>query len=244
MTRADLTKQPQAVATMFDDVAGKYDLLNAILAFGQDRGWRAAMVDALDFRDGARGMVLDVAAGTGTSSAAIAAQGHRVIASDFSPGMMREGRKRQPEIPFIGADATNLPFASDSFDAAVISFGLRNVHEPQTALAEMMRVVKPGGRVVVCEFSTPTNRILREIYSNYLMKALPPLAARVSANGPASLTSRNLSLLGRSRTICVSGSWMWGSIWCSTATSPVELSRCTAAINRWVATNSRCSPTP
>ena len=123
--------------------------------------------------------------GSGTSSAAIARAGHRVLASDFSAGMMAEGRKRQPHIPFVGADATNLPFTSDSFDAAVISFGLRNVVEPRKALSEMARVVKPGGAVVVCEFSTPNNRAFRHVYSRYIMGMLPHVASQVSANGAA-----------------------------------------------------------
>lgn len=185
MTRADLTKNPADVSTMFDGVAGRYDLLNTVLAFGQDRGWRSAMVEALDLSKGSGARVLDVAAGTGTSSAAIARAGHRVLASDFSAGMMAEGRKRQPHIPFVGADATNLPFTSDSFDAAVISFGLRNVVEPRKALSEMARVVKPGGTVVVCEFSTPDNRAFRHVYSRYIMGMLPHVASQVSANGAA-----------------------------------------------------------
>ncbi|MDU5963452.1 MAG: ubiquinone/menaquinone biosynthesis methyltransferase, partial [Dermabacter sp.] len=185
MTRADLTKNPDDVSTMFDGVAGRYDLLNTVLAFGQDRGWRTAMVEALDLPQGSGARVLDVAAGTGTSSAAIARAGHLVLASDFSAGMMAEGRKRQPHIPFVGADATNLPFTSDSFDAAVISFGLRNVVEPRKALSEMARVVKPGGTVVVCEFSTPNNRAFRHVYSRYIMGMLPHVASQVSANGAA-----------------------------------------------------------
>ena len=185
MTRADLTKKPADVSTMFDGVAGRYDLLNTILAFGQDRGWRSAMVEALDLPRESGARVLDVAAGTGTSSAAIARAGHRVLASDFSAGMMAEGRKRQQHIPFVGADATNLPFTSDSFDAAVISFGLRNVVEPRKALSEMARVVKPGGTVVVCEFSTPNNRAFRHVYSRYIMGMLPHVASQVSANGAA-----------------------------------------------------------
>ncbi len=185
MTRADLTKNPADVSTMFDDVAGRYDLLNTVLAFGQDRGWRTAMVEALDLPKGSGARVLDVAAGTGTSSAAIAREGLQVLASDFSAGMMAEGRKRQPHIPFVGADATNLPFKPHSFDAAVISFGLRNVVEPRKALSEMTRVVKPGGAVVVCEFSTPKNRAFRHVYSRYIMGLLPRVASQVSANGAA-----------------------------------------------------------
>lgn len=183
MTRADLTKNPTEIAQMFDSVAQRYDLLNSVLAFGQVKGWREAMVDAMQCDR--PGDVLDIAAGTGTSTAAIVAHGHRAIASDFSLGMMREGRSRQPHIPFVGADATALPFATDSFDAAVISFALRNVQDPMQALREMRRVVKPGGTVVVCEFSTPTNRAFRHVYMNYLMTGLPKVAMRIASNGPA-----------------------------------------------------------
>ena len=155
MSRADLEKQPYDVATMFDGIAKRYDLMNDVAAMGQVGMWRDLMVEALEI--GAGGQVLDLAAGTGTSSTAIARAGARVVAADFSLGMMSEGRRRGAPVPFVGADGQHLPFADDSFDAAVISFGLRNVHEPRRALAEMVRVVRPGGRVVVCEFSTPTS---------------------------------------------------------------------------------------
>ena len=183
MNRADLSKQPDAVSTMFDGVAPRYDLLNDVLALGQVRAWRRAMVDSLGLAPGQS--VLDVAAGTGTSTAALADSGLRAVAADFSAGMMAEGRRRQPHLPFVGADATALPFGDDSFDGAVVSFGLRNVQQPKKALAEMMRVVKPGGPVVVCEFSTPTNRAFKTVYKNYLMKALPAVASSVTKAGSA-----------------------------------------------------------
>ena len=174
MSRADLDKQPYDVATMFDGIASRYDLMNDVAAMGQVGMWRRLMVEALGITPGDR--VLDLAAGTGTSSSAIAAAGARVVAADFSLGMMREGRRRGTPVPFVGADGQRLPFADDSFEAAVISFGLRNVHEPERALAEMVRVVRPGGRVVVCEFSTPTWAPLRTVYEKYLLRALPAVA--------------------------------------------------------------------
>ena len=174
MSRADLEKQPYDVATMFDGIAKRYDLMNDVAAMGQVGMWRDLMVEALEIGPG--GQVLDLAAGTGTSSAAIARTGARVVAADFSLGMMSEGRRRGAPVPFVGADGQHLPFAEDSFDAAVISFGLRNVHEPKLALAEMVRVVRPGGRVVVCEFSTPTWRPFRTVYERYLLRALPAVA--------------------------------------------------------------------
>ena len=178
MSRADLDKKPYDVATMFDGIAKRYDLINDVAAMGQVRMWRELMVEALQVVPGAA--VLDLAAGTGTSSAAIASTGARVVAGDFSLGMMREGRRRGAPVPFVGADAQHLPFATGAFDAAVISFGLRNVHEPRRALDEMVRVVRPGGRVVVCEFSTPTWGPFRMLYENYLLRALPAVAGRLS----------------------------------------------------------------
>lgn len=183
MSRADLQKQPYDVAGMFDSIARRYDLMNDVAALGQVRLWREAMVSALEIEEGAE--VLDLAAGTGTSAAAIARAGAKVVAADFSLGMMTEGRRRGAPVPFVGADAQQLPFADDSFDAAVISFGLRNVHDPRRALQEMTRVVRPGGRVVVCEFSTPSAHILRTIYEKYLLRALPAVAGRLATSPDA-----------------------------------------------------------
>ncbi|HJB11964.1 MAG TPA: demethylmenaquinone methyltransferase [Candidatus Brachybacterium merdavium] len=183
MSRADLQKQPYDVAGMFDSIARRYDLMNDVAALGQVRMWREAMVDSLGIDDGDR--VLDLAAGTGTSAAAIARAGAKVVAADFSLGMMTEGRRRGAPVPFVGADAQQLPFADDSFDAAVISFGLRNVHDPRRALTEMTRVVRPGGRVVVCEFSTPSSPVLRAVYEKYLLRALPAVAGRLATSADA-----------------------------------------------------------
>ena len=176
MSRADLDKKPYDVAGMFDSIAGRYDLMNDLAAMGQVRMWREKMVEALELGEG--DTVLDLAAGTGTSSTSIARAGAKVVAADFSLGMMAEGRRRGAPVPFVGADAQHLPFAEDSFDAAVISFGLRNVQQPRQALAEMARVVRPGGRVVVCEFSTPTASWFRTVYERYLLRALPAVPSR------------------------------------------------------------------
>lgn len=183
MTRASLDKRPKDVAAMFDGVAEKYDLTNDVLSLGQARLWRRAVAQAVDVRPGER--VLDLGAGTGTSSLPFAAAGGSVVPCDFSLGMLREGKKRHPELALTAADATRLPFADGAFDAATISFALRNVHDPQAALREMHRVVRPGGRLVVCEFSHPALKPLRTVYSEYLMRALPPLATAVSSNPDA-----------------------------------------------------------
>lgn len=170
MSKATLAKKPAEVAAMFDDVAPTYDLTNTLLSFGQDRSWRKKVAKAVDPRAGQA--ILDLAAGTGASSVAFALEGVRVVAGDFSEGMLAVGRKRHPELEFVFADATKLPFKAAEFDATTISFGLRNVVDVDTALAEMFRVTKPGGRIVICEFSTPIG-LLRPFYNFYLGKLLP-----------------------------------------------------------------------
>ncbi|MFL6179580.1 MAG: demethylmenaquinone methyltransferase [Actinomycetes bacterium] len=183
MTRADLDKQPFDVARMFDDVASRYDLTNDVLSMGQDRRWRRAVVQAVAASAGE--CVLDLAAGTGTSSVPLAAQGSFVVPCDFSLGMLSTGHQRRPNLAFVAGDATRLPFADESFDAVTISFGLRNVHDPEKALTEMQRVTRPGGRLVVCEFSHPTWAPFRQVYTEYLMRALPAAARAVSSNPEA-----------------------------------------------------------
>lgn len=168
---------------MFDFVADRYDLTNDLLALGQTRRWRGAVVRAIAPQPGER--ILDLAAGTGTSSVPFAKAGAFVVPCDFSLGMLEVGRRRQPGLPFTAGDALALPFADATFDAVTISFGLRNVHDVDQALQEMARVTKPGGRLVVCEFSHPTLGIFRTIYLNYLMRALPAVARRVSSNPDA-----------------------------------------------------------
>ncbi|MBO3674508.1 demethylmenaquinone methyltransferase [Streptomyces sp. NEAU-YJ-81] len=183
MSRASLDKQPHEVAAMFDGVAAKYDLTNDVLSLGQARLWRKAVARAVDARAGER--VLDLAAGTGTSSLPFLAAGAYVVPCDFSLGMLREGKKRHPRLPLTAGDATRLPFADGVFDAVTISFGLRNIQDTQGALREMLRVTRPGGRVVICEFSHPTWEPFRTVYSEYLMRALPPIATSVSSNPDA-----------------------------------------------------------
>ncbi|QFQ30944.1 demethylmenaquinone methyltransferase [Janibacter melonis] len=180
MIRASLEKDPKDVATMFDDVAKRYDLTNDVLSLGQDRAWRTAVVEAVDAQTGER--VLDIAAGTATSSEPFAARGVDVVPADFSLGMLREGRRRNPALALTAADAMRLPFADDTFDAVTMSFGLRNVADRHVALAEFRRVTRPGGRLVVCEFSDPVVPGFRTIYKRYLMGALPAVARRISSN--------------------------------------------------------------
>jgi demethylmenaquinone methyltransferase / 2-methoxy-6-polyprenyl-1,4-benzoquinol methylase len=183
MSRADLSKQPERVAAMFDDVAERYDLTNDVLALGQTRRWRKAVVAAVDPRPGQR--ILDLAAGTGTSSEPFANAGAFVVPTDFSLGMLQVGKRRQPNLAFVAGDGLALPFADDAFDAATISFGLRNLADRHAGLRELARVVRPGGRLVVCEFSEPTWGPFRTVYLEYLMRALPEIAERVSSNPDA-----------------------------------------------------------
>lgn len=163
---------------MFDEVAPTYDKTNDLLSFGQSRLWRGIVAKAVDPRSGQS--ILDMAAGTGSSTVAFTRPGVRLVAGDFSEGMLAEGRKRHPEIEFVFADATKLPFKAKEFDATTISFGLRNVVDVEAALSEMFRVTKPGGRIVICEFSKVTSPLLRPFYNFYLRRVLPAFSSLAS----------------------------------------------------------------
>ncbi len=195
MARADLDKRPGEVAAMFDELAGRYDLLNDLLSAGQVRWWRRVVARAVGAQAGER--VLDLAAGTGTSTVTFGTAGADCVACDFSLGMLRAGLRRaraapeRPGVPgvpqpaFVAGDALRLPFADSMFDAVTISFGLRNVVDPARALAEMRRVTRPGGRLVICEFSRLSARPLRVAYERYLARALPAIARRAARNAAA-----------------------------------------------------------
>jgi demethylmenaquinone methyltransferase/2-methoxy-6-polyprenyl-1,4-benzoquinol methylase len=183
VTRADLDKKPAEVRAMFDDVARRYDLTNDVLSLGMDRRWRHDVIAAVDPQPGET--VLDLAAGTGTSSQPFRDRGATVVPCDFSVGMLRVGKQHLPHLPFTAGDGTRLPFADATFDAVTISFGLRNIVDPDAGLAELRRVTRPGGRLVVCEFSSPTWAPFRTVYLEYLMKALPPIARAVSSSPDA-----------------------------------------------------------
>ncbi|GAA3215121.1 demethylmenaquinone methyltransferase [Microbacterium terregens] len=184
--RADLHKDPARVSGMFDQVAKNYDRTNTVLSMGNDRMWRAATTRAVAPRAGQR--ILDLAAGTGASSVALARSGAQVVAADFSPGMIAEGERRHRGIrnlTFVQADATALPFDADEFDTVTMSFGLRNVNDPQKALRELLRVTRPGGRLIVCEFSHPPSRSFQGLYRFYNDRILPVVAKTVSSNADA-----------------------------------------------------------
>ena len=194
MTRADLDKQPAEVAAMFDALAGRYDMMNDVLSMGQVRLWRKRVQRILQAGPGER--VLDLAAGTGTSSVTFAASGANCVACDFSFGMLQAGQARltardplrdktRGRVAFAAGDALRLPFRDGAFDAVTISFGLRNVHGARDALAEMRRVTRPGGRLVVCEFSRITVEPLDMLYRRYLTGVLPAIARRAARNPEA-----------------------------------------------------------
>lgn len=183
MSRASLSKDPSEVAGMFDAVARRYDLTNDVTSLWQVRMWRRVTAAAVGARPGLR--VLDLAAGTGTSAAGYAAAGAQVVALDFSAGMVAEGRRRHPDIDFVAGDAMHLPFADASFDVVTISYGLRNVQDPSQTLREMVRVTRPGGRLVVAEFSTPVPALLRRAYRFYLGSVMPAAAHLVSSDSEA-----------------------------------------------------------
>ncbi|HEY5842476.1 MAG TPA: demethylmenaquinone methyltransferase [Mycobacterium sp.] len=166
---------------MFDGVARRYDRTNTLISLGQDRSWRRATRKALDPQPGEK--VLDLAAGTGVSTVELRRSGAWCVAADFSKGMLGAGRDRG--VPMVAGDAMALPFADASFDAVTISFGLRNVHDFEAGLREMARVTKPGGRLVVCEFSRPVFGPFRTVYVEYLMQALPRVARAVASNPDA-----------------------------------------------------------
>lgn len=185
-SRADLGKDPARVSGMFDGVAAGYDRTNTVLSLGNDRLWRIAVTRAVAPRPGQR--ILDLAAGTGASAVTLARSGADVVAADFSPGMIAEGRRRHGDIAnlaFVEADATALPFADDEFDTVTISFGLRNVNDPRRALAEMLRVTAPGGRLVIAEFSHPPRPLMAGLYRFYNDRVLPVVARTVSSNAAA-----------------------------------------------------------
>jgi demethylmenaquinone methyltransferase/2-methoxy-6-polyprenyl-1,4-benzoquinol methylase len=187
MTRAQLDKQPDEVAAMFDRTARRYDLVNDVISLGQVRLWRKAVADAVDAGPGE--IVLDLGAGTGTSTDAFTAYGARAVASDFSLGMLRTGVRRHggnalsgEGVPFVAGDALRLPFADDSFDAVTISVALRNVHDTSRALREMLRVTRPGGRLVILEFSHVKVSAFDLVYREYLMRLLPQVAKVFGSN--------------------------------------------------------------
>lgn len=176
-------KETELVQAMFDRVAPRYDIANTVLSAGQDRSWRKVTAAAAA-PNGA--LILDVAAGPGNVAREMVRQGaDHVVALDLSFNMLAAGAKRRnAQLSWVNADANAMPFADGTFDAVTISFGIRNVSDPEAVLREFARVLKPGGRVVICEFASPTNPAFRTVYRRYLVRALPRIA-RVVSSSPA-----------------------------------------------------------
>jgi demethylmenaquinone methyltransferase/2-methoxy-6-polyprenyl-1,4-benzoquinol methylase len=185
MARAQLDKRPRDVSAMFDRVAERYDLLNDVLSAGRVRWWRRVVNAAVGAGPGE--LVLDLAAGTGTSARALTGAGATCVACDFSLGMLGVGARRPgPEpVSFVAGDALRLPFRDGAFDVVTISFGLRNIADTGAALAEMRRVTRPGGRLVICEFGHLPARPLDRLYDWALAVGLPTVARTLSRNAAA-----------------------------------------------------------
>ncbi|SFF51269.1 demethylmenaquinone methyltransferase / 2-methoxy-6-polyprenyl-1,4-benzoquinol methylase [Fontimonas thermophila] len=179
------------VAGVFTSVARRYDLMNDLMSLGIHRLWKRFVIDLAGVRPGER--VLDVAGGTGDLvrefARAVGPQGLAVL-SDINAMMLGEGRRRLLDrgivgVPLVQADAEKLPFAEGSFDCITIGFGLRNVTDKDAALRSMRACLKPGGRLLVLEFSKPLNSALSKVYDEYSFKVLP-LMGRLVANDEAS----------------------------------------------------------
>lgn len=184
-------KTPARIAGMFDAIAPRYDLLNHVLSAGMDRGWRERAVDSLALPERAR--VLDLCTGTGDLAIATV---HRVktatvVGVDFAGEMLRLGLEKirgaslQQKVRLISGDAARIPLPDASCDAATIGFGIRNVAEPERALGEIARVVKPGGRLAILEFGQPQIPGIRTLYSWYFRYLLPLVGRMVSKHQSA-----------------------------------------------------------
>jgi len=171
---------------MFRSIAGRYDRANTVMSGGVHHLWRRRAVRASGAKAGDR--VLDCATGTGDLAIAfrkaVGAEG-RVVGTDFVAEMIERARTKASDIQFEVADVTALPYDDASFDVASISFGIRNVGDPRRGLAEMARVVRPGGRVVVVEFGQPTNPLFRRLYDLYRTRILPRLGGLVTGEQAA-----------------------------------------------------------
>jgi demethylmenaquinone methyltransferase/2-methoxy-6-polyprenyl-1,4-benzoquinol methylase len=161
---------------MFDRIAGVYDVMNSVMTAGLHHRWRQRAADLAMVTPGAR--ALDVATGTGDLAVELArrvAPGGEVVGSDFSEGMLERARRKSPDVRWEQANALALPYADDGFDAATVGFGARNFSDLEQGLREMARVVRPGGRVVVLEITTPTKPPLSTFFSLWFDRIVPLL---------------------------------------------------------------------
>ena len=164
---------------LFEGLPARYDRVGAVMSFGQDPRWRRAMVDAVQPKPGQR--VLDVATGTGMVARELARRGAHVTALDQSEAMLAVARARNPHgVTFVTGEAERLPFETASFDALTFTYLLRYVDDPQATLAELARVVKPGGRIGMVEFGVPHNPVLRQLWRAHTRVGLPLIGRLVS----------------------------------------------------------------
>ena len=171
---------------MFDRIAHRYDTINTVLSAGTDSGWRRRAARETGLAPG--GSALDIACGSGKLTADLArlvGAAGRVVGLDFSPQMLEVARREHPRLEFLEGDALNLPFEDASFDASTIAFGLRNLADPVRGLREMLRVVKPSGRVVVLEFVRPPRGLVGGAYRIYLRTLLPAVGGLISGQAAA-----------------------------------------------------------
>jgi demethylmenaquinone methyltransferase/2-methoxy-6-polyprenyl-1,4-benzoquinol methylase len=187
-----LDKAPSRIAGMFDAIAGRYDLLNLVLSLGLDRVWRRRAIASLALTGTER--VLDVCAGTADVAigTALAVPGsRRVVGVDFAGAMLARGRDKiraaglASRVQLVRGDAMRLPVADASVDCLTIAFGIRNVQVTDAACREMLRVLKPGGRVAILEFGLPQAPGLRQLYAWYFLRVLPRIGSLVSRHGGA-----------------------------------------------------------
>jgi demethylmenaquinone methyltransferase / 2-methoxy-6-polyprenyl-1,4-benzoquinol methylase len=176
------TLEEGQVRAMFDRIAGVYDVMNSVMTAGLHHRWRERAVDLARVGPGSR--ALDVATGTGDLAIALAARGAEVIGSDFSEGMLDRARGKSQAVRWEQANALALPYGDAEFDAATVGFGARNFSDLERGLAEMVRVVRPGGRVVVLEITTPTRPPLSTFFSLWFDRIVP-LLGRVTGEDQA-----------------------------------------------------------
>ena len=175
------------VRAMFADIAPRYDLLNHLLSFNIDRRWRRRAIAALDWALKPSGLYLDLCAGTLDVAVELARQSGfsgRVVGADFVEAMLRAGRRKTEGRPVFGvaADALALPLAPASCDGAIVAFGVRNLADLDAGFREVARVVRPGGRFVVLEFTTPPSAFVRTAYGIYSNRLLPFIGGMISGN--------------------------------------------------------------
>jgi len=179
--------EPDQVQGMFDRIAPRYDLMNQVMSVGLHHRWRERAAQVADVAAGDR--ALDCCTGTGDLAFALArrvSQSGEVVGIDFAELMLERAREKTPDalnVRFLQGDATDLPFDADSFDAATMAFGIRNIPDRAAALAEMRRVVRPGGRIVILEITTPTR--LKGLLDTWFQRAVPTLGRLVSKDASA-----------------------------------------------------------